>query len=281
MPLLLLASLVWAFSFGLIGNRLQGLDPAVVAAARLGLSMLVFAPCACRARLTLPMAALLLLLGGVQFGLMYVLYIAAFVHLPSHLVALFTIFTPLYVALLAGLEEPHRLRRTLTAALLAVAGTAVLAWRAPRAARLWTGFALVQGSNICFALGQVGYRRLMRRAEGLSDAQAVAWMYAGAVMTVLPFAAAGRRARRFAPSLPQLAVLVYLGVVASGLCFWLWNRGARRARPGTLAVMNNAKIPLGVAVSLLLFKEPADIWRLSVAGAAMLLALVICETGGK
>ncbi len=278
MYILLLVSCVWAFSFGLIGNRLAGLDPAAVAVVRLGLSLLIFAPFAFRFRIVARDALRLLLLGGLQFGLMYVFYIASFRFLPSHRVALFTIFTPLHVALLAWLDGDRRPARLLPAALLAVAGTGILVWRVPDAERQWTGFFLVQASNLCFALGQIGYRRLARKLPGMRDAPVMAWMYAGAVLAALPFAAWGWNPANFAPDPGQWLVLVYLGVMASGIGFWLWNLGARRARLGTLAVMNNAKIPLGVAFSLIFFQEPASLWRLALAGTAMLLAVFLCET---
>lgn len=278
MFILLLVSCIWGFSFGLIGNRLAGLDPAAVAVTRLSLSLLVFAPFAFRFRLAGRDALRLLALGGVQFGLMYVLYIASFKHLPSHRVALFTIFTPLHVALLSWLDGERRPARLLLAALLAVAGTGVLVWRAADPVHLWTGFALVQASNFCFALGQVGYRRLARKIPGMRDAPVMAWMYAGAVLAALPFAVAGWDRARFSPDPGQWGVLLYLGVVASGIGFWLWNLGARRARLGTLAVMNNAKIPLGVAFSLLFFQETASPGRLILAGAAMVTAVFLCET---
>jgi drug/metabolite transporter (DMT)-like permease len=279
MALLLLTSSIWAFSFGLIGNRLAGLDPAVVAFARLALSLLAFLPFACRGAAPRPAPALkLLLLGGLQFGLMYLLYIESFRHLPSHAVALFTVTTPVYVALLAGARQPRRLPRPLLAALLAVLGAALVNWKTPGGDRLWLGFALVQGSNLCFAAGQLLYRRVMRAPGGVSNHQALTWMYAGAVMACLPFALRGWRVHGFAPDRGQLLVLLYLGVVASGLCFWLWNTGARQVRhAGTLAVMNNAKIPLGMALSLLLFDESADPWRLSLAGVALLAGVILCE----
>lgn len=279
MIFLLLVSCIWAFSFGLIGNRLAGLDPSVVALARLALSAMVFVPFACRGAAPRPALALkLLLLGGVQFGLMYLLYIASFRHLKSHAVALFTFATPVYVALLAGAREPRRLPRPLLAALLAVLGAAIVKWKTPGGERLWLGFALVQGSNLCFAAGQLLYRRVMRAPGGISNHQALTWMYVGAVMICLPFAMRGWRVNGFAPDGGQVLVLLYLGVVASGLCFWLWNTGARRVRhAGTLAVMNNAKIPLGMALSLLLFGEQADPWRLALACAAMLAGVVLCE----
>ncbi len=46
---LIFASLLWAFSFGLIKGRLAGLDALTVASGRLFLAALVFAPLAIRA----------------------------------------------------------------------------------------------------------------------------------------------------------------------------------------------------------------------------------------
>lgn len=69
-------------------------------------------------------------------------------------------------------------------------------------------------------------------------------------------------------------MLAYLGVVASGLCFFLWNRGAQLVAAGQLAVMNNLKIPLGVAVSLFVFREPANFWTLLVGALLIGVALL-------
>ncbi len=275
---LFITSCIWAFSFGLIGNRLAGLDPSMVALIRLALSFLAFLPFACRGTPRLSLAIQLLALGAVQFGLMYILYISSFAYLPSHSVALFTIFTPIHVALLANLGKLRHAFRPLLGAALAVVGAAIVNWKTPEANRLWLGFALVQGSNLCFAVGQLLYRKLMHASDAITDHQAMTWMYAGGVMICVPFALAGYRAHGFAPAPAQMWILLYLGVVASGVGFWLWNIGARRIRhPGTLAVMNNAKVPLGMAVSLLIFKESADLWRLALAGAALLLAVLLCE----
>ena len=43
---------------------------------------------------------------------------------------------------------------------------------------------------------------------------------------------------------------------------------------GQLAVMNNLKIPLGVAVSLFVFREPANLWTLLVGGLLIGVALL-------
>ena len=97
---LLVVSLMWAFSFGLIGNALAEVDTYFVASFRLLCALLLLLPCL---RIQeIPKSDWLMLLGrgAIQFGLMYVCYIKAFQYLPSHLVALFTILTPLYVVLI-------------------------------------------------------------------------------------------------------------------------------------------------------------------------------------
>jgi drug/metabolite transporter (DMT)-like permease len=68
---------------------------------------------------------------------------------------------------------------------------------------------------------------------------------------------------------PQWLTLIYLGVGASGVGFFLWNVGATKVAPATLAVMNNAKVPLGVAASIVVFGETADLTGL-FAGFALL-----------
>src|SRR5690606_21460219 len=99
MSLLLIVSLVWAFSFGLIKGRLGGLDPAGVAVVRLAFATMVFLPLL-RLRALPGLAALrFAAIGAMQFGAMYVFYLRAFAHLQAHEVALFTIFTPIYIAL--------------------------------------------------------------------------------------------------------------------------------------------------------------------------------------
>ena len=76
------------------------------------------------------------------------------------------------------------------------------------------------------------------------------------------------------PTAAQLAALLYLGVVVSGASYFLWNSGARRVTAGVLAVMNNLKIPLGVAVSLLVFGERASLPGLLAGGVLICAALI-------
>lgn len=277
MPLLLLASLVWAFSFGLIKGQLAGLDATAVATLRLLCALLVFLPFlrirGLPARVQLRLAAI----GAVQFGLMYVLYLRAFAVLQAYEVAIFTIFTPIYLALLDAAVEHRWQPRHLAAAVLSLGGAALLLWRTGVGTGAVGGFLLVQGSNLCFAAGQLAYKRLRPRLGATRDAAVFALPYAGALAATALASAFTTDWAAFRLTLPQAGVIAYLGIVASGLCFFWWNLGATRVNTGTLAVFNNAKIPLGVAVSLLFFGEAADLPRLLLSGALMLAAVAVAE----
>jgi drug/metabolite transporter (DMT)-like permease len=273
MRLLLLVSLCWGFSFGLIGNRLAGVPPALVALVRLALSLGVFLPFA--RRLAWRTGLCLAGVGAVQFGAMYLAYITSFGYLKSHEVALFTVFTPIYVALLDDARRRRFAPANLAAAALATAGAAIVSWQGLATPAPLIGFALVQVSNACFAFGQVAYRGMMARLPDYGDVQVFAWLYAGAVVVVLPAGLHRLQAGPVSITPNQWAVLAYLGLIASGVCFFLWNTGARRVGGGVLAALNNAKIPLAVAVSLAIFGEQAQPLRLLTGGAAIAAAVLL------
>ncbi len=281
MPLLILVSLVWAFSPGLIKGRLAGLDPEAVAVVRLALAAVVFLPFLRRPRRGWRQVAILAGIGAVQFGLMYVLYLRAFTYLRAYEVALFTIFTPFYVALCHGLLERCLVWRHLLAAAIAVVGAGVIVWSGGISAGAWTGFLLMQGSNFCFALGQLAYKRVRPSLTGVSDWQCFAWLYVGAVVVTALLSVGTSDWTAFQPDRTQWLTLFYLGVIASGLSFFAWNVGALQVNAGTLAVFNNLKIPLMVLCSLLFFGESADPARLLLSLLLMALSLWVAERAPK
>lgn len=273
MTFLLLVSLIWAFSFGLIKDGLTDLPAAAVALIRLAVALAIFAPFLRPRTLRASDTARLLLTGAVQYGLMYVAYIHAFAYLKAYEVALFTVLTPIYVTLINDLFERKFNPGAWIAVVLAVAGGLLIEYRQIDSPELWRGFLLMQGANLCFAFGQIFYRRTMARLPGTqSDRQVFGLLYLGAALAAAPTAAGTLFT---AITLKQALILLYLGGVASGLGFFLWNIGARRVRPGTLAVFNNLKIPLGILVSVVFFGETADWTRLLGGGALMALALAV------
>lgn len=274
MPLLIVVTVLWAFSFSLIGEYLAGqVDNHFAVLTRIALAALAFLPFLRVRGLALRDALALMGLGAVQLGLMYVFFYQSFLLLSVPEVLLFTIFTPLYVALLDDALAGRFAPAHLFAAVLAVAGAAVIRWQQP-AGDLWLGYLVVQGANLCFAAGQVGYRRLSPRLPRELPAHSVfGWFYLGALLvSAVAFALYGNPAM-LPESTLQWGVLLWLGLGASGLGYFLWNRGATRVDAGTLAVMNNLLIPAGLLVNVLIWNRDADLARLTIGGAILLAAL--------
>jgi drug/metabolite transporter (DMT)-like permease len=273
MLLLIAVSVVWAFSFGLI-KRLAGLDPTAIAAVRLAISLVVFVPFLRMSRIPASSRIRLFLIGTVQFGAVYILYLRSYAHLHAYEVALFTITTPIFVALADAAVERRWRMRYAAAAALSVAGAGTIVYNSVGDSGVIAGFTLVQLSNICFAVGQVAWRRERRRLPAqVSDASAFALPYAGALALTLIVSLFTTHWAAFRPAPAQWATIAYLGAVASGVCFFLWNVGATRVNAGTLAAINNAKIPLGIACSLIFFGEKADLTRLVVGGGLMAIGV--------
>jgi len=277
MWVLLAVSLVWAFSFGLV-KRLSGLDSAAVGTVRLAIALLVFLPVFRPKGLGALTIVRMAAIGAVQFGIMYLLYLRSYAYLHAYEVALFTIMTPLWVVLIDAAIERHWRSLYGVAALLSVAGAAVVAWPKQGNPGITLGFLLVQLSNLCFAGGQVAWRREHARLPaGSTDGRVFALPFGGALLVSLAASALSPAWSHFTPTSSQWLILVYLGAVASGICFFLWNFGASQVNAGILAAMNNAKIPLGIAVSILVFGEHPDVVRLLVGGGLMALGVVVAR----
>lgn len=283
MSLLVFVSLLWALSPGLIKHFLGDLPSPTIATVRLGLTLLIFLPFLRTGRIARRDIVWLCCIGAIQFGLMYLLYLQAFKHLQGHEVFLFTILTPIYVVLLdAALANKLSLRHA-SAAILSVLGAAVIIPRGAGTADVLIGFLLVQGANLSFAAGQIAYKRTRHTLAALPDSALFAWLALGGFVATTLVAAPtlGFSLAGFQPTPTQWLVLGFLGIVASGAGFFLWNVGISRVNAGTLAALNNAKIPLGVLVSLLIFNEPAQTHRLTVSLVLLFTAVLIAEWRNK
>lgn len=280
MSLLWVVTIGWAFSFSLIGVYLSGqVDDDISVLIRTSLALLLFLPLMWRARPTPGRALALIAIGGVQLGLMYLLLFRAFAYLSVPELLLFTIFTPLYITVLDEILT-GRLRLPLTwwlAATLAVIGAGVIRY-GDFSAAAWTGFALIQGANLSFAAGQVLYRRLPmgQRAEGLHE---FGYFFLGATLVAAVSALLFADLEQLPVEPVQWTVLLWLGLGASGLGYWLWNTAARGVNTGQLAVMNNMLVPAGLIVNVLIWSRDTDWLRLGVGAALLIAALWLAQYG--
>lgn len=282
MHYLIIVSIIWAFSFGLIGNTLSDVDPFFVAATRLGIASLIFLPFVRLSALPTSCTLRLMACGGLQFGMMYVFYIQAFRYIPSHLVALFSILTPVYVVFVYNLKRGRLHWRFFWAAILSVAGAAIIQFQASNSEFVWKGFALMQLAGFSFGFGQVEYREWKRSHSKIKDHQVFALLFLGGFIVASSASTFFTDWSRIHLNTDQIKALAYLSIVASGAGFFFWNKGASISKPGTLAAFNNAVIPLAVVCSLLIFDEISkvggiELIRLLSGSVFIILAIYLSE----
>ncbi|MEP0355322.1 EamA family transporter [Paraglaciecola sp.] len=284
MGYLLITTFIWAFSFGLIGSALKGLDPLQLADTRLLIALLVFLPFLKLTNTNYREKLQLILIGAIQYGLMYTCYLSAFRFLPSHLVALFSVFTPLYIVIMNDLQARSFTPWYVLASLLSIAGALVIKVGNIDSNDFWLGFGLMQISNLAFAFGQLVYRDWKLSRPQVKDSSVFGFLYIGAAVFTC---AATILISKQSPipidgTASQWGALIYLGVVASGLGFFFWNKGATQTNVGVLAVFNNAVVPLAMFTSLFIFGEAQEVSleeliKLLAGSVLIILALTIAQ----
>ncbi|WP_163935170.1 EamA family transporter [Paraferrimonas sp. SM1919] len=276
MHYLFFTTALWAFSFSLIGQYLAGqVDAWFAVWLRVVLAAAVFLPFI--KPVTKTLGVKLASIGAIQLGLMYCFYYQSFLFLSVPEVLLFTVMTPVYITVLNDILDQQFKPRYLVAALLAVAGAIAIRYNNISDDYL-TGLLMVQGANLCFAIGQLSYKRLINQAPTpISQLNAFPWFYLGAIVpTTLGLMAFGDLDKLPSTDL-QWGVLIYLGTIASGLGYYLWNKGATLVNTGTLATANNLLIPAGLIVNLVIWDKSSDLVKLSLGGLLIVAAMWIAQ----
>ncbi|NNO00998.1 DMT family transporter [Vibrio sp. B1-2] len=282
MAYLSVVTLLWAFSFSLIGVYLAGqVDSWFAVWMRVALASLVFLPLIRFKTVPAPLIAKLMTIGGIQLGLMYCFYYQSFLLLSVPEVLLFTVFTPIYVTLIYDLLKGRFSPWYLVTAAIAVIGAVFIKFAAINEHFL-LGFLVVQGANLCFAIGQVAYKYLMEKETiTLAQHSVFGYFYLGAlVVASVAFLLFGNSEKLPTTSL-QWGILIYLGVIASGLGYFVWNKGACLVNAGALAIMNNALVPAGLVVNILIWNRDVDLISLAIGGVIILFSLWVNETWVK
>ncbi|MFT7007581.1 MAG: drug/metabolite transporter (DMT)-like permease [Colwellia sp.] len=281
---LVIPTLIWAFSFGLIGNTLKGIDPLQIADTRLLFALIAFLPFIKLRSTNGKEKWQLILLGALQYGVMYTCYLSAFRFLPSHLVALFSVFTPLYIVIFNDLRQRCFTPWYLLATILSVIGAAIIKMGNIDSSDIWIGFGLMQIANMAFAFGQIYYRDWKQERPHISDSSVFGFLYLGAAVftTIATILISQQSPIPLNASPTQWFVLVYMGLIASGLGFFLWNKGGTQTSVGVLATFNNAVVPLAMFASLFVFGEAKggsseELVRLAIGSLLIAAALLIAK----
>ncbi len=277
---LIAVSILWAFSFSFIGVYLAGqVDTYLAVLIRFVLALIVLLPFIKIKNLPVNIVIKTMFVGAVQIGLMYLAFYNSFLFLSVPEVILFTIFTPLHITLINDIIDRNFQMRFFIAALVAVIGAGIIKWNSISDSFL-LGFLLVQLANLFFAFGQVYYVRFVKLPTQVKDINVFAYFYLGAIAVVLPTVLIKTNFSMIHIGFAQGIVLLWLGIVASGVGYFLWNKGAREVSSGRLAVMNNLVIPLGLIVNLVIWKTPVDFVKL-IAGLFLIIVAILISKSKK
>ncbi|MCO6546851.1 MAG: DMT family transporter [Gilliamella sp.] len=272
---LIFVTIIWSFSFRFIAVYLSGqVDSWFAVVMRVLFAFITFTPFLRFKNICFKQMLLLMGVGACQLGIMYFFYYNSFQYISVPEVLLFTIFTPIYVTVIYDLLQRHPLRLSyLFTAIIAVIGAAIIRYD-HISANFIIGFLLIQGANIVFALGQVGYKRIME-IYPMPQHQAFAWVYFGAVIVATVGWLLFGDASKLPTTIFQWSIIIWLGVVASGVCYFLWNFGATKVDSGTLAIMNNVVIPTGILVNVVIWHQSLDWLRFILGSVVIVLALLL------
>lgn len=274
MSLLVFVTVLWAFSFSLIGEFLAGrVDSDFAVLTRVVLGAMVFLPFTRWRGVPGGLKLGVLVTGMLQFGITYLCLYRSFSYLTVPEVLLFTIFTPLYVTLIDDALYRRFSPVALVAAAVATLGAGIIRYDGLSQGFI-TGFLLLQVANFTFAAGQVGYKHTMMRFPTEVPAyRTFGYFFFGALIIALPSFLIFGDASRLPTTSLQWGILAWLGLAASGVGLFLWNRGACVVDAGTLAIMNNALVPAGLIVNLLIWNRDADLLRLALGGSVIAFSL--------
>lgn len=280
MKLLWLVTLIWAFSFSLIGVYLAGqVDTWFSAFSRTAIAAAVFLPFIKWKQLNKQLIWKLIAIGAVQIGLMYSFYYHSFLYLSVAEVLLFTVMTPIYITLINDLLNSTFNRTFFVSALLATLGAIAIRYT-ELTSDYWFGFLLVQGANLCFAIGQVSYKRISKQ-QSVSHFNSFGLFFLGATAVLLTGYLLFGDASGLPTTQLQWGIIIYLGLVASGLGYFTWNYAITKVNVGQVASMNNALIPMGILVNLLIWDKSSDLIQLAIGSIIIALSILFSNRKGN
>jgi len=282
MPYLLAVTVLWAFSFSLIGEYLAGrVDSDFAVLARVAVAALVFLPFTLWRGLPRRLLVGFWLAGALQFGVTYLCLYRSFQVLTVPEVLLFTVLTPIYVTLLDDALARRFSPWALVAALVAVGGGVVIRFERLEGEYL-IGFLLLQLANLTFAAGQVLCRQLLMRYPTEQPLHRFfGHFFLGALVLVVPSFLLFGNPDKLPSTALQWGILLWMGLFATALGLFWWVKGSVKVDAGTLAVMNELHVPAGLVVNLLIWNRDADLPRLALGGAIILASLWLNRLGRR
>ena len=256
---LTIVSVLWSFSFGIIKFGLTGVDSIFISFFRSLIAFIFFSSLTLYNIKKFSFDTKLIIIGAIQFGLMYVFYIQSYQYLPAYLIATFTITTPIFVVLFSqALMKESFSKNGILSVILVLIGSLMMRFNLENPLDYWFGFILIQCANMFFASGQIMFKKWHTENSDKDIVHNFSQMFFGATIVTSLFYFQTMDVKNIL-STTNLLSLIFLGICSTGIGFLLWNIGATKVSNTRLAIMNNVVIPLAVLNSFLIFGEDINI----------------------
>ena len=256
---LTIVSILWSFSFGIIKFGLTGVDSIFISFFRSLIAFIFFSSLTLYNIKKFSFDTKLIIIGAIQFGLMYVFYIQSYQYLPAYLIATFTITTPIFVVLFSqALMKESFSKNGILSVILVLIGSLMMRFNLANPLDYWFGFTLIQCANMFFASGQIMFKKWHTENSDKDIVHNFSQMFFGATIVTSLFYFQTLDVQNIL-STTNLLSLIFLGICSTGIGFLFWNIGATKVSNTRLAIMNNVVIPLAVLNSFFIFGEDINI----------------------
>ena len=274
MKLLIATTLIWSFSFSIIGNVISSaVDSWSLAFYRSFLGFIFFLPWIKKSKIS-KYQFKLIPIGALQIGLMYIFYLSAFNFTTVPRVLLFTTTTPLFIAITDSFVTKKLRTSIYLLAFFSTIGALIIRTTYFDHDDLM-GFLLIQCANICFAFGQILYKTLkMKNNDNTNIYSDFAFFFFGALLVSCGGLLISPYSLSLSLGIIDVIAILWLGIFATGLGYFMWNRGTVGVSSSTLAVTNNLVIPLGLFVEILFFNSNSRL-ELLMIGACIIIASIV------
>ena len=261
---LIITTILWSFSFSLIGNSLAvEMNSWTLAFLRSFIACIFFAPWI-NFKIPFNYMIKMIIIGSLQIGIMYSLYLNSFNYTSVQKILLFTVTTPFYVSMISQMLKREFKLFTFFIVFVSVIGGLIIRMTSFNVADL-TALFLVQLANICFASGQILYRELKKNDKhSINVFTDFAFFFIGASTITFLGLVISPYSYSSPESLEQWLLILWLGMGASGIGYYMWNYGSTKVKVETLATMNNLVIPLGLVVDIIFFGGRYDFQALII-----------------
>ena len=271
---LIVTTVIWSFSFSLIGNSLSpDINSWSLAFSRSAIACILFSRWI-NFKIPISYIIKIIFIGALQIGIMYILYLNAFSYTSVQRILLFTITTPFYVTMISQIINKEIKLFAFFITLLSILGALIIRMTDFDTSD-FIGLILVQLANLCFASGQVLYKAMKADSKISTNVYTdFSFFFIGASLITFIGLIVSPVSYTYPNTISQWFLVLWLGVGASGIGYYFWNYGATKVNVETLATMNNLVIPLGLFVEIIFFSGSYD-FETFVIGTVIIISSIV------